>query len=175
MLVQIGKRPEAQDVVALLIECHQRIRKFTAMARELATAHAAPPDEIRDVASQVRRYFVESIPLHIADEEKDILPRLRGASPEVDRALAAMEADHAMHDSLVHRLVALCDELVRDPRQVAAVARELAEVADRLTREFSTHLDLEERVIFAALRQLPSEARAQVLAAMRARRDRVLG
>lgn len=175
MLVQIGKRAEAQDVVELLLECHDRIRKFLAMARGLAQAAAAAPDEIRDVAWQVRRYFLESLPLHIADEEDDIVPRLAGASAEIDHALAAMEADHASHEPLVHRLVELCGVLIADPRQVADIAAELGAVASRLTADFAAHLEVEERVIFAALRQIPSAGRGEILAAMRARRQRVLG
>jgi iron-sulfur cluster repair protein YtfE (RIC family) len=175
MLVQIGKRPEARDVVELLLECHERIRKFTRMAHELAAARAADPDEIRQVAGQVRRYFVESLPLHVEDEEQDVLPRLTGRDREVDRALADMRAEHAAHGPLVTRLVDLCEQLVRDPRQLAARTDELGGVAGRLTSEFEAHLASEERVIFPALRGLPSSARDEILAAVRRRRARVLG
>jgi iron-sulfur cluster repair protein YtfE (RIC family) len=175
MLVQIGKRPEALDVVELLLECHERIRKFTRMARELAGARAAEADEIRDVAGQVRRYFAESLPLHVKDEEQDILPRLAGRDRDVDRALAEMHAAHAEHEPRIARLVALCEQLVRDPGQLAAVSDELGGLAGRLTTEFEAHLGVEERVIFPALRDLPSAARDEILAAVRQRRARVLG
>ena len=174
MLVQIGKRPDTVDVVGLLLECHDRIRKFTTMARDLAAARGASLDAIRDAASQVRRYFVESLPLHMADEEKQIVPRLLGINAQLDRALATMEADHTAHEPLVRRLVELCSMLVGDPRQVAAVATELHAVATKLTSEFFVHLELEERVIFPALRRLPNEERAAILVAMRERREHVL-
>jgi iron-sulfur cluster repair protein YtfE (RIC family) len=175
MLFKIGRREAAEDAVALLLECHQRIRKFLTMARELAAARGADDAEIRGVAAQVRRYFVESLPLHIADEHEDIAPRLAGANAEVDRALAAMEAEHGEHQPIIDRLVALCDAIVAEPRQAAVIRGELGEVADRLTRELSVHLEREESVIFPALRALPSAERDAVVAAMRQRRDRALG
>lgn len=162
-------------MVELLRECHDRIRRFLIMARRLATATDASLDEIRDVASQVRRYFVESLPLHIADEEKDIVPRLLGKNDQVDRALAAMASEHALHAALVSRLVDVCTTLSAEPHQLAARASELDAIAAQLATDFSAHLEAEERVIFPALRRLPSEARAGVLAAMRVRRERQLG
>src|SRR5574338_185404 len=175
MLFKIGRREAAEDAVALLLECHQRIRKFLTMSRELAAVKGADDAEIRSVAAQIRRYFVESLPLHVADEHEDIAPRLAGASAEVDRALAAMEAEHAEHESVIDRLVALCDALVAEPRQAGVIQAELGEVADRLTRELATHLEREESVIFPALRALPSAERDAIATAMRQRRDRALG
>lgn len=174
MLLQVGKRSAAPGVAELLLECHERIRKFLGMARALATAAGAPPEEIRSVAAQVRRYFVESLPLHVQDEHDEILPRLTGTDPEVDRALATMDAEHAEHEPLIARLVELCDELARDPGQVTALAGELGPLADRLTAEMTRHLEAEERVIIPAVRKLPSGDRDAVLVAMRERRARYL-
>lgn len=174
MLVQVGKRNAASDVAELLLECHERIRKFLGMARALATAAGVPSEEIRGVAAQVRRYFVESLPLHVQDEHDEIRPRLAGQDPEVDRALETMDAEHAEHDPLVARLVAICDELVRDPGQVSALASELGPLADRLAAEMERHLEAEERVIIPAVRKLPNSERDAVLVAMRERRARHL-
>lgn len=174
MLVPLGKRQGTEDVVELLLECHVRIRKFLAMAENLAAARDANPDEIRDVAAQVRRYFAESLPLHVADEQEQILPRIASWSTEIDRALATMTDDHSAHVASVDRLIALCDTLVRDPDQHAAVAAELATIAAHLTSEMGRHLEIEERVIFPALRRLPAEQRDEMLRAMRERRARAM-
>lgn len=174
MLVKMGKRNTAPGVAELLLECHERIRRFLRMARSLAAANGTPVEEIRSVAGQVRRYFVESLPLHIADEHDEILPRLSGSNPEVDSALAAMDAEHAEHEPLVDRLVALCEELVADPGRLPAIAAELQALADRLTTELERHLLREERVIIPAVRQLPASEREAVLVAMRERRARYL-
>lgn len=174
MLLKMGKRSTAPGVAELLLECHERIRRFMGMARSLAAATGAPLEEIRSVAGQVRRYFVESLPLHVADEHDEILPRLAGSSPEVDRALATMDTEHTEHEPLIARLVALCDELVAGPGRLPAVADELRQLGDRLTAELERHLEREEQVIIPAVRQLPTSEREAVLVAMRERRARYL-
>src|SRR6478752_10243593 len=110
MLVTLGQRAKSEDVVELLLECHGRIRKFLGFARDLAVAHAAPRDEVRQLAAQIRRYFAVSLPLHVADEEELIEPALAGASSEVDAALAAMHAEHEAHAPALARLVGACAE-----------------------------------------------------------------
>ena len=175
MLIQVGKRDTAPDVIELLLECHERIRRFVSIARTIASTPNGEPEEIREAAAQVRRYFVESLPLHIADEHDDILPRLRGQSDALDHALARMDSEHALHEPVLARLVELCDELVRDPRQNTALSAELATVAAEVDAELTAHLDNEEKVIFPALRRLPSSEQAAVLAAIRERRARYLG
>jgi hemerythrin-like domain-containing protein len=174
MLVQIGKRPETRDVVELLLECHERIRRFLAMARALTAAVGVPADEVRDVASQVRRYFAESLPMHIADEDEEIAPRLANHDAAA-AALVLMTSEHATHEPLVAALIAVCERLIADPRQVAAVASELTGIVDRLERDFAPHLAREEQVIFPALARLPERVRAEILDAMRKRRARALG
>src|SRR5687768_5521196 len=92
MLIQLSTRPRtsAQDLVELLGECHERIRGFVALARRAATLRHVPADQIARACADVERYFSEALPLHVADEEESIAPRLRGLSPEVDDALAVM-------------------------------------------------------------------------------------
>jgi len=175
MLVQLGPRQPSEDVVDLLRDCHARIRRFLVQARQLAEAAEPPgvdPAEVRVVAGQIRRYFIEAFPLHLADEDEQIAPRLAGASPDVDRALALMAGGHASHCSLVARLVAICASLEEDPRRLAVASIELARVAALLATELEAHLELEERAIFPALRRLPEQVREAIHGAIRARRAR---
>lgn len=165
MLVSLGRREHADDVVDLLRECHGRIRRFLVIARELATARA-PAAEIAGVAAQVRRYFEESFPLHIEDEEQDIAPRLASA------ATAKMCAEHALHARAVAELVTACRDVERDPAQLASVP--LVAIVDRVARELEAHLEQEERDIFPALRRLPVREREAMREAMRARRERAM-
>ena len=174
MMIQLGKRRAAPELVEALTECHERIRRFTGFAARLAAAHAPDPAEVRDVAAQIRRYFEESLPLHIADEDEQLAPRLAGTSAEIDRALGEMTAEHAAHEPEVARVIELCGALERDPAQLARLAGELAACAARLDALFAPHLAREERVIFPALAQLAPEARQAILAALRERRERVL-
>ncbi|MGE5185042.1 MAG: hemerythrin domain-containing protein, partial [Acidobacteriota bacterium] len=103
MLHTLGKRAASEDVVDLLVECHGRIRKFLGFARALADKPEAPAGEVRAVAGQIRRYFAVALPLHIADEEEAIMPRLAAASDDVTRALAAMHREHAAHAGEIAR------------------------------------------------------------------------
>jgi hemerythrin-like domain-containing protein len=172
MLVQLGPRTANEDVVDLLLECHGRMRKFLVLARRLAEAADAPAAELRDTARQIGRYFSEAFPLHVADEDDALAPRLAGKSREVDRALAAMAADHQEHEPSVARLVALCQAIGDDPAQLAAVAGELARVAADLATALESHLELEERAIFPHVRQLPTADQDAIRAALRDRRAR---
>lgn len=174
MLLQLGQRTTRTDVVDLLAECHARIRRFLELAGRLADTPDVPADEARGVAQQVHRYFTSSFLHHLADEDLSIVPRLAGREPALDNALARMHADHVEHEALVTELATLCEHVARDPRQLAASARRIAEVADRLTLVLEAHLSLEELVIFPALRLLPKTERDAIHAEMRDRREAAL-
>lgn len=171
MLVSIGRpRRDSVDLVDHLLDCHVRIRTFTGLARTLAATAAAPAGEVADTAARVRRYFVEALPLHVADEEQTIEPLLTGTSPELDRALATMHAEHGEHAPELARLVEICATLEREPARHAELAAELGAIAASLEAQFTRHLELEERDIFPALRRLPAEDQAAIVRAMQARR-----
>src|ERR1051326_5002660 len=91
MLVKIGPLDEPSDIVDLLKECHERIRTFINLAGRLAKAEEISDTDVRDGAGRVARYFSEALPLHVADEEQSILPRLQGKSAELDAALSEMQ------------------------------------------------------------------------------------
>lgn len=171
MLTRIGPPPPPGDVVDALLDCHQRIRDFTALALRLATAAGLAEGEVRDAAARVHRYFAVALPLHARDEEESILPRLRGTDPAVDAELAAMQREHAEHDDPVSRLLATCAALQERPGERDRLASSLAAAARELERHFEQHLLREERVIFPAVRRhLDRATQEAVQAEMRARR-----
>src|SRR5690349_7436087 len=98
MLVKIGSSNESADIADLLVACHDRIRFFIDAAGKLAEGNDTSLEEVREVAARVGRYFSESLPLHIADEEQSILPRLVGREPMLDRTLETMCAEHDVHE-----------------------------------------------------------------------------
>ena len=155
MLVNLGSQTTTEDVVDLLLACHERIRSFIAMARRIA---ASPTDarDVREPAGKVRRYFAEAFPLHVADEEELL------AIPQ------RIHDDHVTHAPAIERLVAMCAAI----EQGAPVPPELAPLAERLERELEEHLAIEERDVFPAIRQLPEAERARIRDAIRARRAR---
>jgi hypothetical protein len=136
MLFTIGRRETGEDAVDLLLACHARIRHFLALALRAG-------DDAEAIAA-VRRYFTEALPLHIADEDELLAPRVH---------VGDMSDEHRAHAALVARLAA--GEM--------AAAVELAPL-------LLAHLDAEERDVFPLVRALPASERAEILAGMRARR-----
>ncbi len=162
----------AEDVVDLLIGCHQRIRHFTATAAKLAHAQGTSPEDIRQAAAGVRRYYSVSLPLHEADEEDTLRPRLDAVGDErILHALVAMHDQHQAIDELIERLLPLLLLVEGNPDALPSVGGEMCLIAKALEETFAAHLQLEEDVIFPAIRtSLDEESRAAMLAEMQARR-----
>ena len=172
MLIKIGSSNESSDIVDLLVACHDRIRFFIDLAGRLAENTDASSEEVREAAARVVRYFSESLPLHIADEEESILPRLVGREPMLDRTLETMCDEHDAHEPQVERLLAICRGLQNAPEELPQVREELRRIASRLADDFKTHLAQEEAVIVPAInRLLGDDDRQAMVAELRARRS----
>lgn len=179
MAIQIRRRePEAAtDSAALLLECHARIRTFSAMARALAAAARTPTRpsaaELAETAGAVRRYFAEALPLHAADEDESITPRLRACAPgeEVLAALDRMSREHGEHRPYLERLVPWWAAVAADPAALSSDAEARCSDTETLMREIESHLELEERVIIPAMRaHFTAELEEELTREMRARR-----
>ncbi len=171
MLTGIGTARGGGDAVDLLLDCHARIRSFLGVAGRLAAARGAPPQEVAAAAEGVRRYFAEALPLHARDEEDSILPRLRGAGPDVDAALDAMHAEHLAHEAPLATLLEACEVVAAAPERLDEVRGPLREATAELSRLFEEHLAREEAVLFPALRRaLAPEVLGRIADEMRARR-----
>ncbi len=177
MLNQITPaRPDHQppeDAVDLLLGCHLRIRHFTAAAVKLAHAQGATPDEIRQAAAAVYRYYSVSLPLHEADEEDTVRPRLDPVAGErVRHALLAMADQHQGIYEFVERLMPLLQLVENNPGALPQVGGEMCSLTSALDEIFRAHLELEEAVIFPAIREaLPESARNDMLKEMQQRRQ----
>jgi hemerythrin-like domain-containing protein len=165
MLTTIGTRPRSGDVVDQLLDCHARIRSFTDMARRLGEARRPAPEEVVEVACQVRRYFAQALPVHVENEDRSLSPRLAGRDPAVDDELVTMGREHWEQGELVARLSELCAQLESSPGSHAMVGPALAETARDLLAFFSVHLGREEHVIFPAVRRLLSPEELAVVSA----------
>lgn len=167
MLFAIGKRATG-DLADQLLVCHERIRRFVALAARLATENAAP-EELAAAATLISRYFGESFPQHLADEEA--LARVLAARDgALDAALGTMHKDHIAHAPDVAELVAICREIGADPATRPHLSEALAAVAERLESAFAAHLALEERVIIPAVRHLPPHYQLALRVAAQRRR-----
>lgn len=171
MLVKIGPRNPSEDLVDLMLECHQRIRSFIQLAERAGRERGLPAGEVIDACQRVERYFAEALPLHVADEDHSLIPRLRGKSEAVDRALDTMHGEHLDHRPHLDELVAASRALAQAPADEARQDR-LGAIAARLARDFEAHLELEEAIILPAIRAtLSAEEQAAVREEMRARRQ----
>jgi len=163
--------PRSEDVPDVLVDCHQRMRQFTALAAELAARPDTPPNEVREVAGKVHRYFTVALPLHEEDEERSLFPRLLAGAPELTEAIAALREDHIAHAERVGALLAVCRELEAAPERSGALREVLASAAQALAETWRVHLTAEERDIFPAVRTVLSAAeRASIREEMRERR-----
>jgi iron-sulfur cluster repair protein YtfE (RIC family) len=162
----------ADDVVGSLIACHQRIRHFAGVAVKLAHAQGATPEEVVQAASGVHRYFTVSLPLHEADEEETVRPRLDAIGDEKLRhALLAMGDQHLAIDELLERLLPLLVMVRNNPQTIHATGSEMCSITKALDEMFRAHLQMEEEAIFPAIRTgLPEDERAGMLREMQARR-----
>lgn len=168
-LVQLGARPPAEGPEGLLLECHERIRRFVGLAAEVGARPELPAAEVVDACERCERYFREALPLHVEDEEASVRPRLAGAGPEVASALAQMHDEHAAHAPILAGLQSALSAVRLAPAEAAA-RRQLIEAATAASAAFEHHLAEEERVVFPALRRLSERARAEIVSELRARR-----
>ena len=158
------------ELLGLLQACHGRIRHFLALAATLGQDTEHPAGQVAEACAATRRYFTEALPLHVADEELSLAPRLRGWSPVIDAALDDMLAEHGEHAAALAALDAALAARSEDAT-AADGRRALAAVLPALTAKLEAHLAQEERVVFAVLTAaLPATARQQVIAELRARR-----
>jgi hypothetical protein len=194
MLTQIqsaAPAPREETVQDALLGCHMRIRHFTEMACKLAHAHSADPEQVQRAAAEVHRYFTVALPLHEADENISLHPRLIKAlsgeltkddvssAPETSLlrklggpAADAMVEQHESIDQLVERLVPLCTILRSQPAKLEELSEELHEVSEALSEIFTAHLEMEEKTVFPAMQEfLSADELAEIRREMRDRRQ----
>jgi hemerythrin-like domain-containing protein len=166
--------PRSEDVPDVLVDCHQRMRQFTALAAELAARPLAPPDEVREVTARVHRYFTVALPLHEEDEEASLFPRLLQRAPELGPKIASLRGDHAAHADRVGRLLAICEQLQGAPERSDALRTALGHAAEALAEAWRIHLTVEEEDIFPSVRTaLSAEDRKSIREEMKERRARL--
>lgn len=176
-MAEIGAEPgpDFSDPLGLLRACHGRVERFAELALTIADElDGEPPGEaVSRTAGRVLRYFDEAAPLHHADEENDLLPRLRKRLPAEEAArltplLDALAAEHAAlaeHWAVLRPLLTeLHEGRAVDPTAYRAAARPFRDAElDHLTRE-------NERILPAAETHLRTDDLAAMGAAMARRR-----
>jgi iron-sulfur cluster repair protein YtfE (RIC family) len=168
-----NSRTQPESAVDLLTGCHNRIRHFTAILRKLAHAEGSPLDEISSAADSAYHYFTVALPLHEADEEESVRPRLlKNATPEIRAALDAMTHQHEAIDDLIERLMPVLVLVSNTPAKLLDAHGELCKLSTTLAELFAGHLKLEEEVLFPALASsLSVQAQSALLVEMQTRRQ----
>lgn len=143
-----------RDAVDMLLACHQRIRNFTGIATRLAAVEGAGAPEIANAAEAVHRYYAIALPLHEADENDSVYPRLRERlTDQGERAsLQSMVDQHGPIDAVVARLLPLWEKLKLQPELRTEYATALNEDSQRLQQLWTEHLALEEEIVFPLIR-----------------------
>lgn len=164
--------PTPEDAVDMLIGCHQRIRHFTGVAIKLAHAQGATSEEVTQAAAGVHRYYTVSLPLHEADEEETLRPRLDAIGDDkLHHALLAMADQHQAIDELLERLLPLLIMVRNNPDSIHAAGSEMCSLTKALDEMFRAHLQLEEEAIFPTIRErLSTTVQSEMANEMRARR-----
>lgn len=168
-LVALGRRDAPEDLLGLLLACHERIRAFSALAMDLATRADPTPAEVADACERLRRYFAEALPLHARDEEESLAPRLRGRSPAVDEALRRMTEEHDAHRSALGALLGGWATLRERPDD-EGLRRSLEDPARALRDAFEAHLREEETLLFPHVDALSQAERDEAVRELRGRR-----
>jgi hemerythrin-like domain-containing protein len=177
MLTQISspqRSSASSGPVEMLEDCHLRIRHFVQLSRTLAEAQEAPQAQVAEAADAIFRYFSQSLPLHEADENETLFPRLQRiaplGSPLRDAAKAMVEQHHAIEE-LVFELAAVCGAIRREPERLPALSSQLQHTAEALDEVFTVHLQMEETVIFPAVAKFPAEELQAMTREMQRRRN----
>lgn len=158
----------------MLTACHERIRDNLVLARRIATERQIDPEDLRQAAERVQRYFGIALPLHVADEDASIAPRLASSSAVLSVTLDVMHQQHLTYHPLLEWLVDLCSRVAQKPEEITATRELILQTLALLETPMQTHLELEEQVVFPAVARLSTEVQASIVSEMRARRAEAL-
>jgi hemerythrin-like domain-containing protein len=165
--------PGFDDPLGFLAAVHVRLQQRCALLARFAdhVRRHGPEPAVRATALHVMRMFDDECPLHHADEEEDLFPRLRAASPpdkaaEIDALLAQLVPQHAQLRELYGALRPQL-ETVADGR-LGVLDRLLV---DRLHTLCLQHEETEDVVLLPLARELLAPVALEAIGrAMAARR-----
>lgn len=154
-MITIGTKPDHDfdEPLGLMSDCHRRVEKFLDQLIIVAdkVRGGELPAEASHALETALRYFQQAAPLHTADEEASLFPRLRalGVIPEdVLQAMARLERDHDVADA-AHAAI---DEAGLRWLQNGTLPREEAEHLLARLRElrafYASHIALEDDYLF---------------------------
>lgn len=147
--------PRTKDILQLLVEGHERLRGFTALAVQLGHSQGASALELSEAASRLVRYFTHELPLHLEEEEQGLLPRLfttQLSDVRIDQ-LGELQRQHEEFEGCVQRLMPLWTTLARSPERYPQLAERLAREGRQLLTVAEEHVLMEEQLLFPFVRE----------------------
>lgn len=162
MPIQIGQRADHgfDQPLGLLSDCHRRIERFLhvlLVTVEQAQGGALTPPQRADV-ERALQYFAKAAPLHTADEEESLFPRLRACSgPAASQALAVvarLESDHGVAEQRHHAVHALMARWLEAGQLAAADTQAVREHLQALQAIYREHIAVEDGQLFPAAARL---------------------
>jgi hemerythrin-like domain-containing protein len=121
--------------LVLMSECHRRIERFIETLERVARLSGRPLDDDQRAALQgAMTYFREAAPLHTADEEESLFPRLR-----------------ANDDPRAHALNERCHDLENDHRKAEGLHAVVDSIGERWLLENALPEQEGERMLDAVL------------------------
>ncbi|MBK8255904.1 MAG: hemerythrin domain-containing protein [Polyangiaceae bacterium] len=165
------KEPDCLD---LMLECHDRIRRFMRMAIWLAHAEDTPANAISETAASVHRYFAEALPRHSQDEDLSLAPRLltKEIPDSVRTSVGMMTRQHPGLEEVLSTLIPAWASVAQNHETLSDHASVLRKLTEQLQGMWLIHLGLEEDTVFPAARRfLTTSEMKEILTEMRDRRS----
>lgn len=157
-------------VHAALLRCHRRVRLYMHVAWNLADIPLDDLNAVRHSAAVLARYFGQAFPLHTADENDSLMPRLRATVPRIQTALDRMALDHVQEAEHIHAVIRHCESIAENPHRLETTRRSFRRFTRQLTVDLESHLVAEERYVFPHIRLLSESDQQAILEEMAARR-----
>lgn len=177
MPVQIGASSHNFfDPTGLLSDCHRRIEVFLqALERVASVADRPLTEKTRAALESALHYFREAAPMHTADEEESLFPRLRQMHlPDIHAAierLEPLEHDHLLAGSLHTKVEELGNRYIAAGSLESTAVEAFRKTIASLVSIYKQHIDIEDALIFPlAARLLSSTEKAAIADEMAARR-----
>lgn len=166
---------EGETPQAVLRRCHDHTRLHLRAAEDLVAADSktAPARVIADVASDLREYFGNVLPVHENDECSSVIPALPD-DESLDEHLKLIANEHALLKVILSEIDPLWRRLGEDELTLDGLRPELATATRRLVAVFELHHAREEEHLFPRVELLPAATQALLLADMRRRRSESL-
>jgi hemerythrin-like domain-containing protein len=175
LAVQIGAKPDSgfDDPIGMLKDCHRRIESFLGILCVVAgrAQGRGLTSEEGDAVKAALQYFRTGGQRHTADEEESLFSRLRksdaGSLAEIDR----LESDHREANNLHGSVERLYSTWIAVGELTPTDALQLQSETERLKQLYSSHIHVEETIVFARASQvLDSQAIAAIGTEFRFRR-----